>query len=102
GTVPTSLAGASDGRNTACGRASLNRNSESGRLRLMVTVPAARSATTPPSSVQVAGVARQAPEPTITLKKEPEVGLDTLKMRWNEATTSSTSTSLPSENLIPL
>ena len=78
------------------------RNSESGAVRLMVTVLAASSATTPPSSVQVAGVFRQASAPTMTLKKEPEVGLETLKMRWKEATTSSTSRSLPSENLMPL
>ena len=97
--VPESFA-ASAGTMTACGTASLYLNSGSGAVRLIVTVPVPRVRAHTALSVQVAGLAMHALAPT--MPAQCRTGLLTLKMRWNEATTSAGVTVLPFENLIPL
>ena len=52
--------------------------------------------------MQVAGFVRQAVGADDAGVEGAGVGLVTLKMRWNEATTSLTVTGLPLENLMPL
>ena len=67
----------------------------------MVTVCAASSAITPPSSVQVAASFRHLSAPTMPLNQLPAFGLLTLNSRWKEATTSLPVTSWPFENCTP-
>ena len=63
--MPASLGGEPAGTMLACGTASRYLNSESGAIRLIVTVFAFALPITPPFSVQVAGFARHAFAPTM-------------------------------------
>ena len=92
GVVPESFAGALAGRMAPKGTANWSRNSGSGVDRLKTTWFVAGFTTTPPLRVQVAGLARHAAPPTMTLYHEPALGLDTLNRRWKEAWTSLTVT----------
>ena len=76
-------------------------NSASGWVRWMVTVPEAGSPATPPCNMQVAGIRRQASAPAITAYQLPTLGPETRNMRRNEATTSATVISRPSEKRTP-
>jgi len=71
-------------------------------MRLNTTELVAAFTTTPPFSVQVAGVVTHAGPPTMSLYHEPALGFETLKSRWNVPRTSATVTALPLENLMPL
>lgn len=102
GVSPASFGGAVLGKMTVNGTASWYLNSGFGLVRLNWTWFVFGFTTTPPLSVQVAGVFRHLSAPTIVEYQVPAVGLDTLNSRWKVASTSSTVTGRPLENLIPL
>src|SRR5271165_2024854 len=92
GVVPASLPGAEAGSTVPKGTASWSSHSASGAVRFMVMVLVVGLPITPPARVQVAGVFRHADAPTSTAYQEPALGLETLKSRCIEATTSWTVT----------